>query len=240
MLGPDPLGDPQPVDKRFARNLREHLTDHCEIMRGTVSKVRLSGRGGDYPAEGRAPMVLAFATVVFPSSTAGYKVTVEVSGDVQVGQEVPVHCCPFYPSQLYVLEWDTWNWDVCPRHRPALSPWRGLVSWFDIWWNTDPGKLSGVRPVSNGAAVAAVTTRRDGACDVQVLVGANTRREAIRLLRRHGYHVESPLGRMTVNVDDAELAKLNPGVVFERAWPEHGRWAPVPPPDRPQTGSVAP
>jgi hypothetical protein len=96
---------------------------------------------------------------------------------------------------------------------------------------TSRRRLSGVRPLENGVALTAVVSGRSAECEaVQVLVGGATWREAVQLLRRHGYRApKPPPGRLPISAEEAELVESNPGIVFERVWLDEGPYRPVDP-----------
>jgi len=137
MLGSDPLGGPNEPVGRWRpwawadfRRVRNHLADHCEIQQGHISKT-WSESFELSPADGgpKSTSTVTYVTVVYPSSTGQYETTEKRDG-LHVGQSVLVHCCPYYPDKLFLIEWTDRDRYVCPRHRPPMSIWRRLDEWM--------------------------------------------------------------------------------------------------------------
>jgi len=136
----DPLGDPGGGPAGVApKTLDRHLAAHCRIEHGYVSD-RWAETDWAYPAEGRNYQTTTrYLAVAFPKPHVLYKVTVQDSfwfgvvrgfRDLNVGHEVQVHCCPYYPSKVYAIEWRPGETSyVCPRHRPPASRWHRIVHW---------------------------------------------------------------------------------------------------------------
>lgn len=139
MLSADPLGDPDQLPAVTRATLDLHLAAHCQIEHGYVSE-RWTEAEWAYPAEGRNYITKTmYLAVVFPRPEPRYKVTIPenlsfavVHGfrSPPVGHEVQVHCCPYHPNKLFIIEWrpseDSY---VCPRHRPQASRWHRIVHW---------------------------------------------------------------------------------------------------------------
>jgi hypothetical protein len=134
VLGLDPLGDPKPMGPPGSlsrgRRIRRHLADHCEFKQGLITALWEPDRG-TINADGRTPPLREYVTVTFPVPTGQHDHTTLVPfgrrDALSLGQSVRVHCCPYYATSLFVVEWSTQDRGVCPRHRPAPPGWRRLL-----------------------------------------------------------------------------------------------------------------